>query len=319
MGLENSTIKNSHNLPGGPLPEWHLYMPKMHRNVQGQLVEIGMTTPAGEFYHFTEGESLSLDRNGGKRVPYIKMASGDKLPFEVWKKMRIEKFQALLEKVNPDYRAIYMQALHDFPELEQIEIRAGDRKKDKVLEKTDGFFRKPEDISSSPVIVMDMEKDDQKYQQLIQDRKTSVDLCANMLGISAEDIVNNPRILKLFIFLHELGHGHDWINQFQKKMLSDKSFNAVEKWEERSDQELRNLPVPTFDLTMVIRYHEEGKLAGYYEENGVYYRNIGINSLEELIIAQEKAYRNLPKESYADNFAKNLLLKYWEKLNLEKK
>jgi hypothetical protein len=316
MGLENPTLQNMNNLPGGPVPEWNLYQPRMRRDKQGRLAEIGMVTPLGEYYHFGEGEGLSLDREGIKRVPYIKMASGDKVSFEVWKKARIEKFQVLLETVNPDYRAVYMQVLHDFPELEQIEIRAGDRKKYKALEKTDGFFQEPENISSPPKVVMDMDKDDQKYQKLIQDRKSSVEMCANMLGISPEDIVKNPRILKLFIFLHELGHGHDYLNQFQKKMLSDKSFDPVEKWNERSEKELRSLPVPTFDPPMVIKYQEDGKLEKYYQDNGEYYRSIGINSPEELIIFQDKAYRNLPKENYADNFAKDFLLKYWEKLNL---
>ncbi|MCX6766687.1 MAG: hypothetical protein NT170_02815 [Candidatus Moranbacteria bacterium] len=316
MGLENPTFNKNSGLPGGPLPEWQLYQPKMRKNEQGQLAEIGATTPTGEFYNFQDGESLSLDREGAKRVPYIKMVSGDKVSFDTWRKARVEKFQSLLEKVDPDYRAVYIQVLQDFPELDQIEIKAGDRKKDKTLEKTDGYFKEPADLQSSAQVVMDMEKDDEKYQKLIQDRKSSVEMCANMLGISPEDIINNPRILKLFIFLHELGHGHEYINYFQKKMLADKNFDPIAQWNERSNKELMILPVPGCTPPRVLEMHNAGELRGYYQKYNEHYRSVGINSPEELIVAQDIAYRKLPKENYADNFAKSFLLKYWGKFNL---
>lgn len=316
MGLENPTFQKDSGLPGGPLPGWQLYQPKMRRNEQGQLVETGMATPAGEFYHFQDGESLSLDREEKRRVPYIKMASGDKVPFDVWRKARVEKYQTLLEKVNPDYRAVYIQVLQDFPELEQIEIIAGNREKDETLEKTDGYFKKPADLQSSAQVIMDMEKNDEKYQELIRSRKSSVETNAKMLGISPEDIVNNPRILKLFIFLHELGHAHEYINQFQKKMMTDKSFNPITQWDERSEKELMTLPVPGSTPPFILEMQKNNELPGYYEKYREYYQNLGINSPEELIIAQDKAYRKLSRENYADNFARDFLLKYWEKLNL---
>jgi len=112
------------------------------------------------------------------------------------------------------------------------------------------------------------------------------------------------QVISAFVFAHELGHvGH--VNEQGK-----------EEWLRNRRQEMTSLPVPNVTPGRMLRNIMIGEidLADYWADKQEYYEGMGIMSPSDLLEAQRRAYRNLPTESYADNFALELLDKNWEQL-----
>lgn len=305
MRLEQGPLR-----PGGPLPEDQLYSPRT--NSEGK--EVGVATPDGTFFYFDQGEKLALVREdgGSERKPIVMLSDGKQVSFESWKDARKERFKGLFEAADEEYGDLYMTVLTDYPELAQMDVQTGDKEQYPVLEFTGGFWICPEDSNDAPVIVVNI-NDEEHYGHLISDRRRSVEVAARLLNIRFEDIERDPRILKLFIFLHEIGHAHDYIATYLNKWGPRE---AVVKNREKREEEMNSLPVPGHSSVSVKKLYRNGKLKEYFDMNKSYFEARGITSAEAVAHAQEDEYRTIGSEAYADNFAAEVLTKHWDEFGL---
>lgn len=138
-------------------------------------------------------------------------------------------------------------------------------------------------------------------------RQESLRLIEKRLRIPEESI--NAKTFQLWILLHELGHALDYIHT---NLLGDKKIKA-------RGEEMRTLPIgmarikdlrePDFEADLLKKYpnifaelSEKYKIIITDFEDGI------INSFDDLIRLQEREYKSLPSEVYADDFATSILL-----------
>lgn len=295
--------------PGGPLPDHMLWETRINQN--DPSVESGVKTPDGVYYPFDHGESLLLVQAAdGQRQPFVRLKSGQEISFESWRLSRRQELAEVLENVDTDYQAAYLAALEDFPHLDQMQVESATAQQYPVLEHTGGFWRRPQTSGEAPKIVVNMEQN-QHYERLLVDRELSARKSAEVIGIDFEVMKQHPNILKLFIFLHEIGHVEDYITNFQKKSESDGS-DPVQTNLEKRNQEMATLPIPGTNPPQAKQMFDKGELQLYYTKYAQHYQSVGIMSAEALLRAQEIAYHELPSESYADQRAGEILRKHWD-------
>lgn len=148
------------------------------------------------------------------------------------------------------------------------------------------------------------------YDQLLTQREISSRTAAEMIGIDFEEIKRNPQILALFIFLHEIGHARDYILNYLKGLRGNDEYSPAKSWNENTEQEQGKLYIPNCNPAQARAMYESGELKVYFDQYRDYYQQHSINSPEELLEANERVYRNLPKEKYADQFAADFIKKH---------
>jgi len=138
-----------------------------------------------------------------------------------------------------------------------------------------------------------------------------------MLGISLPQL--SPKLLRLFIIAHEIGHASDYVKNYETNPDYEGS-DAAEEWDLHYEANLLTLPVPGFDP---VDLHEElSKYSGledFLRANPNVAKTIDtskVRTVQDLIDTQEVAYRTSAYESYADNFAAAFLKKNAVKLNI---
>jgi|GEM_PF-2490110 len=294
--------------PGGPLPDHMLWEASVNQN--DPSMESGVTTPDGDYFPFDHGESLiMIMMPDGQRQPFIRLKSGQQISFESWRLSRRQELAEVLENVDEDYQAAYLAALEDFPHLDQMQVESATSQQYPELKYTGGFWRKPQSDADAPKIVVNMEQN-RHYEQLLIDRELSARKSAEVIGIDFEVMKKHPNILKLFIFLHEIGHVEDYITNFRKKSESDGS-DPVQAKREKRKQEMATLPIPGVDPVYARQMYDSGELQTSYAIHQKYFQSIGLWSVEDALDANEIAYHELPSERYADQQAGEILRKHW--------
>lgn len=190
----------------------------------------------------------------------------------------------------------------DRPELDQLRVKSGTVIQDQVLTATGGFFEDPSNYGREIVFRIVTGDNLEHYQRLMDSRKISARSAAEMLGIIPENM--KPELLRLFIFFHEIGHAEDYITHYMK------DGNGPDKWTERSRREMSSLPIPGINpsrLRVIIEQNQET----LPEAIQVRIREEGES---QVIEDQERAYRELPKEKYADEFAASSVRKYFPEM-----
>ena len=147
---------------------------------------------------------------------------------------------------------------------------------------------------------------------LMKNRQTSIEMSASMLALSFENMT--PRLLRLFIIAHELGHATDYIKNYEK-------YGGIQEWREHYEANLLLLPVTGLDPAELQSEISGCKsLEEFFSVFPSLRKSInllGIKTLSELQRAQEIAYRTSPYESYADNFAAEFIKRNAVKLGLQ--
>lgn len=280
-------------------------------------VPIGVRTLTG-FVPFENGEQLIGIRQGADRVPLIRLSNGTMLPFDVWKDGSRKRGKILeeLNRIDPMYGQLYLFAARDFPEIDYlIRFHGSSKEEYPCLEYTNGFCRVSGGLDVHASIVVGNSPEPQRhYGKLLEDRKTSVQVVAQLMVIDVEVLRRHPEFLAQFIFLHEVGHAHDYIVNYVNRAQDSDPLQA--KRNVRA-QEMAGLPYPGLNPADIKSMHLDGRLAVEFENHRKYFENKGIVSVGCLVEAQERAYRGLPSESYADNFAVGIIKKYWKELGWE--
>lgn len=301
-----------HKISGRPMQLSNLFEEKIFETPSGPRV-FGVKSPEGRYYPFTDGEQMVYVREGNDRKPYVRLKDGSQVTFSAWEIVRQDNIREIFESIDPQYAKLYQYLLADHPELDQLGIEIATREQYPVLDYTGGFFRHPDATNPNPRIFVEA-SGTKHYEHLLIERELSARLAAEMIGIDFSVLQQHPQILSMFIFLHEIGHGDDYI----KNYLNNPSVvDAIAKKNEIRGAEMLSLPMrgrgPSYAKKMV----EKGELDEFYQKYRLYYEDMGILSSEMLLIENERAYRNLPSESYADNFAAETLRNHWTDMGFE--
>jgi hypothetical protein len=286
------------------------------RVLQGTIKEIGVRDHSGCFHRFEQGEQFVLKRaeNDADRKPFIRLINGEEISFYDWWLDKIKKNEETFREADPDYAELYMYVIDEYPEMRRLNVISGDKKQHPILEFTGGFFKRPTEEEPAPSIIVAM-NDVSHYEKLMVERELSARRAADLIGITFDVLKARPEILKYFIFLHEIGHAHEYINDyFNNPEFGFDEKKAVLANRLKRNEELNALPVSGENPVLVRKKYYSGELASYYEARKNYYQNKGSNSPEELMLKHEQAYRDLPTEKYADEFAAHFLRKMWDKI-----
>lgn len=205
------------------------------------------------------------------------------------------------EITDPELFEIWKKVVECYPILSRVEIVAPsdlDR-----LQFTGGEFVLPDEEYPDPAIIL-VPGDEKDFEKLKRARRVAAQITADAIGVPIEALTG--RMLKNAIFLHELGHAYDYLTN----VASDPEIgeeNAPMVWRDFFFRQMETLPVPglspselkarlvlfsTLDTFIAERPQTKERLL-----------QLGVSTVEQLLEIQERAYRALPKESFADQFA----------------
>ena len=218
----------------------------------------------------------------------------------------LERQEVLLKGKLDIARNIVLQK---FPALSGVEIQQ--YKEEEDFEYTGGYFRVPYDENEKPKVRFVI-GDLSQVEALMITRKASVKVVADKLGIPIENM--STELLLIQIFLHEVGHAYEFVSKYSSRT------DSREGWRERGALEEDTLPVPGLAPSILkSRLQEVGGMTAFfsmYPELDVLRSQHGVRSEESLLAVQEIAYKKLPKEVFADDFACMIMKEYSEELDL---
>lgn len=213
----------------------------------------------------------------------------------------------------PDYYTkAFDLAVRTRPLLGQTEVVIGTPDKYPILSYTTGFL---EDVSKTQpagprIVLNDLAKFD--LNQLMSDRYGLIQHVAVKLAVPVSRLLSEPDLFHLHTFVHELGHADDYLNRSVLAFAMGLSDEEIAKeFIEQRKEEMSQLPV-RMSIQTLLRRHKSGWLNDFFERNKISYQGQGIESITELIKAQEIAYVNSPMEAIAHNFATDLITNNWE-------
>lgn len=157
---------------------------------------------------------------------------------------------------------------------------------------------------------------------------------ANALGMPVDELCKNQKLTSAFVFLHELGHAHDFIANtlaaddydFAYGGVSEGRFGAAQAaWRERNRADLGAYPLPKTYKQIAARnksYEERKKIL--YEDFLEYRSNLDAAGIDtsgldrgyfyDVDYQLTRRYRDGSLEKYADNFAIQFITKHQELL-----
>lgn len=206
--------------------------------------------------------------------------------------------------------------------LGQIRVDIKKPEHHKMLTATGGYFWEPREEEPKPTLVV-VEGDDQgdsQYADIKEKRKISATIVAEKLGLNFEEL--SPRVLKIFILAHEIGHASDFVNNYKD----------AQGWRGQIQKEMFDLPIPHIVIPRargaferaggdIEKMIEELKEIDDFDEK-VFRRNLTDQyggDIKKMLDDQEVMYKKTGMESKADNFAVSFLKEHWEELGLDKK
>lgn len=152
---------------------------------------------------------------------------------------------------------------------------------------------------------------------LLAIRKHSIEQNAQLLGILVEKVTLT--LLQLFIIAHELGH----IADYEKNYRADETLSgweAVDEMDFQREMAMGMLPIPNTDPTklagLVYGIHSLEDVKRLFPKNNIE-NTEGISTIDDLLRAQEIAYRATPMEEYADRFAAKMLREHAKAFGIE--
>lgn len=134
------------------------------------------------------------------------------------------------------------------------------------------------------------------FERQMAERPETIIRSANALGVSPDAI--DVRTYAGFIFAHELGHVDDFM----------KNAPTPDVQRPRRTNDMLSLPVPNIWPSRLPDFVNSAEGYQYIRDNLAYYTSQGINSVPDLLTAQERAYANMPTEAIPDQFAATVLL-----------
>ncbi|MEI6481328.1 MAG: hypothetical protein WCO19_03420 [Candidatus Saccharibacteria bacterium] len=130
----------------------------------------------------------------------------------------------------------------------------------------------------------------------LHQRPTTKQIIAVRMGEDQRRLT--PQKLLSHVFLHELGHA------LENMLRGDDPESAKTIREERR-AEMLSLPLPEWSSTSLLDPAEQAKILAHVPD---LFERLGVSNFSQVCALQEAAYRRLPKEKYADDFASAIML-----------
>ena len=199
----------------------------------------------------------------------------------------------------------YMRVIEKYPELKEVLILQGPE--GTVVATTRSKFSKNNQSGRHEIVIDLTPGSEDRYMEDFKHRQESLRLIEKRLRIPEESI--NAKLFQLWILLHELGHALDYIHT---NLLGDKKIKA-------RGEEMRTLPIgsvgiedlrkPEFEAELLEKYPNLfAELSEKYKSIITDFEDGNIDSYDDVIRLQEREYKSLPSEVYADDFATSILL-----------
>lgn|GEM_PF-1060412 len=230
-----------------------------------------------------------------------------------------------------------LQVLHQKnPDLfRKVKIEIVTPKDDEPLSRTPGFFHIDEkkDADGHDLLVPTIMVSEMASKIDRERRKISIEQMAAKFGLRAEDL--SDRFLRVFIFFHEVGHAQDYTTNY---LEYDTPEHATNKWSDVYNKELRTLPLPgimpsvaascynnsfgepeAFLQHMIahLQKYRPDFIKDYQDFSDQFRKKLESTTIGQLMVENEKAYRAMPSEAYADNFAADFIKQHHKELNLK--
>lgn len=155
---------------------------------------------------------------------------------------------------------------------------------------------------------------------------------ANALGMPVGELCKNQKLTSTIVFLHELGHAHDFIVNFLGADEYDfayggvgpERFNAAQAaWRERNIADMKAYPLPktkeqaaarnkSFEERKKILFNDFLKFRANLDEAGIDTSGLDRGYFYDVDLQLARRYRDGEAEKYADNFALNFVTKHRE-------
>ena len=199
----------------------------------------------------------------------------------------------------------YLRVIEKYPELKEVLILQ--RPEGTIGAFTRSKFSKNNQTGRHEIVIDLTPGSEDRYVEDFKHRQESLRLIEKRLRMLEKPI--GAKTFQLWILLHELGHALDYIHT---NLLGDKKIKA-------RGEEMRTLPIgmarikdlreTEFKADLLKKYpnlfaelSEKYKIIITDFEDGI------INSFDDVIRLQEREYKSLPSEVYADDFATSILL-----------
>ena len=190
----------------------------------------------------------------------------------------------------------YNKALENYPELKQVVIIQRDSN-----EFTARSIPKEGENNQSGQheIYLDLTPGSEtRLLEELQPRQETLAYVARRLGISQQDL--DAKTLQAYVLLHELGHSLDHI----------KTKRDPEERAKLRGEEMDRLPIRKATIKKLTDKNVQDFLISehpnIFEELSELY-NTDIKNFDDVIRLQEREYKKLPSELYADNFALSIM------------
>jgi len=174
---------------------------------------------------------------------------------------------------------------------------------------TAGYFHhvRVDEKTFVPTIYL-VSEDREHMARLSSVRQSSNAIVAKRLGIDPSQL--SPTLLRQFIIAHELGHAYDYVINYETNPDYQGS-DAAEEWDLHYESNLLTLPVPGLDpVDLREELSNVETLDDFLKEHPMLSKTINtheIKTKQDLLKAQETAYRASVYEQYADTFAVDFL------------
>ncbi len=238
----------------------------------------------------TENEATKIGSETGEEVRFALE--------EPFKDHISESHDNTLEKLGNDCKKAWELLIARYPELNNLQIKL---KKQTVEEIpcTIGSYFDLDYGTHGAIVLLGMEGNLNQQKIPINPTTPGVVITAELLGIESEKLT--PELAKLFSFLHEVGHSLDYM----ENLKIERDQNKIKKWakiKHSTDRKLqmRTLPIPGLipaEIKYLIENEETDNLPSNIQER------IKNGEAEKILEEQTKAYRELPSEKKADQFA----------------
>lgn len=137
-------------------------------------------------------------------------------------------------------------------------------------------------------------------------------MLALKLGVDPQDVMHDEKLVATFVLAHEMGHAHDFYNNYLRRDPYDDSsielrdlVRAICDSAQEREREYMALPFPgQLDMPKDVKRH--------VFRNRLIAMGIDSDDKEDINVATGKQYRMMPAEAYADNFAAAYVLRHYD-------
>ena len=171
-----------------------------------------------------------------------------------------------------------------------------------------------------------LEEDDKRNKSVIFER------FANALGVPISELCKNQKLTSTIVFLHELGHAHDFIANFLAADGYDLAYGGVSPerfeaaraaWRERNIADMKAYPLPktneqvtarnkSFEERKKILFDDFLKFRTKLNEAGIDTSGLDRGYFYDVDLQLARRYRDGEAEKYADDFAVDFVTKHPE-------